>query len=294
MPKALPPLCGLSGKSLLETHFEKGIAKNMKRVLALFALIMLLSACTAPIAPPPGIQVDPAVTDTAPAEQATADVRAQIATDPALPANEKPGTKDDPASDLLVGKVDDKGPSVIIVGELRNKSKQWITGFQVVVTYYDAGGTLIYTDEVPGEMTSIEPGKTAPFKVITDKTRFSGEYASYKIQYRRGLSDTPSYDLVTTGLDDKGVKYKIAEIVGQVYNYGKSVCDFPMVAVAYYNSNGQVIAVSGNYVTSTADQKASLQPGDKADFDLLTQIEEPYQSLKLWAACKYVDGKPSP
>jgi len=262
----------------------------MKRVLALLA-ILLLTACTAPIAPPPE-----ATMPLSPVEQetATVDVQPQAAAAPTLaPTNSN--ARNDPASELQVGRVNDAGSSVVIVGELRNTGTQWITGFGVVATYYDAGGNLIYTDEVPGEMTSIEPGATAPFKVISDKARFSGEYASYKIQYRRALSDVPSYMLAKTDIVDKGVSSNIAEVQGKVYNSGKAVCDYPIVAVAYYDANGQVIAVTGNYVLPDASGKIpSLKPEEKADFKLLTNIDEPYQTLNVWAACKYVDGNPSP
>jgi hypothetical protein len=137
-----------------------------------------------------------------------------------------------------------------IVGEVGNGLPSSVTGVQVQIGLYDAGGVLITTDDASTQLSGLAPGEKGGFVDIVNPA--SG-YASYKIL---GVTDAvspsaPYHNFVLHNLSDVVGAGGVHDLTGTATNSGYYVAQNVRAFFTFYNQAGTVVDVDDQPITPT-------------------------------------------
>jgi hypothetical protein len=152
--------------------------------------------------------------------------------------------------------------SHIIVGEILNTSPGRLRFVEVVATYYDADERMIATGSTFAELSIVEAGSRAPFRLVT--SALPPSFHRYALRMNHSVTDQASLDLEILShgafLDDAGAHH----IVGELRNPLGFPITSARVVATYYNSANQPIRVE-----TTLNDAATLETGQTASFELV-------------------------
>jgi hypothetical protein len=149
-----------------------------------------------------------------------------------------------------------------VVGEVINRGGKNLRFVEVLASFYDGGGQLIATGSTFAEMSVIEPGGVAPFRLVTLDPPPS--LADYQLRSDYVTSDAGPLSLDVLGhsasVGDNG-RY---QIVGEIRNPHDFAVRFPEIVATYYNPSHQVVRVEVVFA-----QQETLQPGEVSAFEIV-------------------------
>jgi hypothetical protein len=149
-----------------------------------------------------------------------------------------------------------------VVGEVINRSGENLRFVEILASFYDGGGQLVGTGSTFAEMSILEPGGVAPFRLVTLDPPPS--LADYKLR-----SDYLTSSVGPLGLDVIRHSASVAEngwhhIAGEIRNPHDFAVKFPEIVATYYNPSHQVVRVEAVF-----GQQESLQPGEVSAFEIV-------------------------
>jgi len=161
-----------------------------------------------------------------------------------------------------------------VVGEVLNTTQDNLRFVEILASFYDGGGQLISTGSTFSEMSIIEPGGVAPFKLATLDPPPS--LADYKLR-----ADYLTSSVGPLGLEVVGNSSHVTEngwhyIVGEVRNPHEFPVRFPEIVATYYNSSHQVLRVEVAFGALEL-----LQPGEVSPFEIV--LVDPPGDLQHYA-----------
>jgi hypothetical protein len=149
-----------------------------------------------------------------------------------------------------------------VVGEVINRTGENLHFVEILASFYDAGGQLISTGSTFAEMSIIEPGGVAPFRLET--LDLPSSPADYQLRSDYLTSSTGPLGLEVVGhsafVGDNGWHH----VVGEIRNPHDFVVKFPEVVATYYNPSHQVVRVEVVF-----GQQETLQPGETTAFEIV-------------------------
>jgi len=152
----------------------------------------------------------------------------------------------------------------VVVGAIENTLKTNIKDVNVTATFYDLDDALIGTRATPLELAILKPNQRVPFKIYL---LVNSTAAATDINYELSLefvetTEEPIEELVilnqTPSIDSDG--YHI--ITGEVQHKGSMTAYAVKLVCIYYDSEGNVLAVSH------ADVSAVMDPDETSPFEL--------------------------
>ena len=149
-----------------------------------------------------------------------------------------------------------------VVGEVINRSGENLRFVEILASFYDGGGQLIATGSTFAEISVIQPGGAAPFRLVTLDPPPS--LADYELR-----SDYVTSEAGPLGLDVLGHSASVGDngryqISGEVRNPHDFVVRFPEIVATFYNPSHQVVRVEVVFA-----QQETLQPGEVSAFEIV-------------------------
>jgi hypothetical protein len=149
-----------------------------------------------------------------------------------------------------------------VVGEVINRTGENLRFVEILASFYDGGGQLIATGSTFAEMSVIEPGGVAPFRLETLDP--PPALADYELR-----SDYATSSEGPLGLQVMRHSASVAEngwhhIVGEIRNPHDFAVKFPQIVATYYNPSHQVLRVEAVF-----GQQESLQSGQVSAFEIV-------------------------
>ncbi len=149
-----------------------------------------------------------------------------------------------------------------VVGEVLNKTASNLWFVQILATFYDGNGQVIGGGATFTELSILEAGSSAPFKLATLDP--PSDLASYKLSfdYQTTAQSPLSVEIVefSSFSDEAGGHH----IVGDVRNNHEFAVKFPEVIATYYDASHNVIRVE-----MALSQLNTIQPGETAAFEVV-------------------------
>jgi hypothetical protein len=161
-----------------------------------------------------------------------------------------------------------------VVGEVLNTTQSNLWFVQILVTFYDSAGQVIGGGSTYTELSIVEAGSSAPFKLATLDP--PPALASYKLSFDYQATDQSplSVELLdySSFSDDAGWHH----IVGDVRNDHDFAVKFPEIIATYYDASHKVIRVE-----MALSQLNTIQPGEISPFEVV--LPDPPPELHHYA-----------
>ena len=161
--------------------------------------------------------------------------------------------------------------SLYTAGEVRNNTGGSIEFVKVVVTYYDAAGTVTNVDYTYTDIDILGPGQKGPFKIFADDRPYNTY--TFSVDYRTTMDLPPSGTSVTNL--DIWTEFGSTRFTGEVQNDSSSNIRFVKVIATFYDNAGTVADVSSTYLPAEI-----LGSSQKGCFKLYA-TDRPYNSYAL-------------
>ena len=152
----------------------------------------------------------------------------------------------------------------VVAGVIENTLKTNIASVNVSATFYDAENKLIGTRETPAELEILKPNQRVPFRIyllVNSTTVITDINYEFTLEYVETIEE-PIEGLVilnqTPSIDKDG--YYI--ISGEVQHQGSMTAHAVKLLCTYYDSDGNVLAVSH------ADVSAVMDPDETRSFKI--------------------------
>jgi hypothetical protein len=149
-----------------------------------------------------------------------------------------------------------------VVGEVVNRTEDNLRFVEVLASFYDAGGQLVGTGSTFTELSVIEAGGSAPFKLATLDP--PPTLASYKLRTDYlTTSEAPLQAEVVSHSEyvaDNGWYY----IVGEIRNPNAFRVKFPKLVATYYNATHEVVRVE-----MALSELETLEPEQTSPFEVV-------------------------
>lgn len=151
-----------------------------------------------------------------------------------------------------------------IVGEIQNSGSAKAEFVSLTVDEYDAGGSLIGTDNTFSQVTVLSPGQRSSFiPVYVDLTaKPSFDHAVITSIDDRVATD-PQNQWFNTTVNAPTTDSAGQHIVGSVRNLNSTPSQFVTVLFTFLNANGQVVDTNSTFANTS---NAIVQPGASVGF----------------------------
>jgi hypothetical protein len=149
-----------------------------------------------------------------------------------------------------------------VVGEVVNTTGENLRFVEIMATFYDGDGQVVGTGSTFAELSIIEAGSSAPFKLATLDPPPS--LASYKLRADYVTSNQAALQLEVlnhSAFVDESGWYRI---VGEIRNPYDVLVKFPEIVATYYSATHQVIRVEVAFSEIDA-----LHPGQASLFEVV-------------------------
>jgi hypothetical protein len=160
-----------------------------------------------------------------------------------------------------------------LVGEVLNGTADTLRFVEVLATFYDADGQPAGTGSTFTELSIIEPGNTAPFKLTTLNPPALGHY-DLRVDYT--TTTQPPIRLEITGhsgsVGDSGWYY----VTGEVRNPHDFTVKFPEIVATYFSATHEVVRVEVDFA-----EVDPLEPGHSSPFEVV--LTDPPADLQHYA-----------
>lgn len=203
--------------------------------------------------------------------------QAETAMPTAVPAMTGPAAAPNPSSAIefqgVTAYLDNTG-SHYLVGEVLNRTQDNLRFVEILASFYDSDGQLISTGSTFSELSIIEPGGVAPFKLaILDPPPSLADY-KLRADYLTSNTDPLALEVVnhSSQVAENGWHY----IAGEVRNPHEFPVRFPEIVATYYNPSHQVLRVE-----AVLGALELLQPGDVTPFEIV--LVDPPDDLQHYA-----------
>jgi uncharacterized protein YbaR (Trm112 family) len=160
-----------------------------------------------------------------------------------------------------------------LVGEVLNRTGDTLRFIEVLATFYDADGQLVSTGSTFTELSIIEPGSTAPFKLTTLNPPALGHY-DLRVDY--STTTQPPIRLEIIGHSGSAADSGWYHVTGEVRNPHDFAIKFPEIVATYYNATHEVIRVGIAF-----GEQDPLQPGQSSPFEVV--LTDPPADLQHYA-----------
>jgi hypothetical protein len=149
-----------------------------------------------------------------------------------------------------------------VVGEVVNMMGDNLRFVEVLASFYDADGQLVGTGSTFTELSIVEAGGSAPFKLATLNPPPS--LANYKLR-----ADYLTTDLVLLRVEVVSHSEYVADngwhyIVGEIRNPNGFRVKFPKLVATYYNATHEVVRVEMAF-----SELDTLEPGQTSAFEVV-------------------------
>jgi hypothetical protein len=161
-----------------------------------------------------------------------------------------------------------------VVGEVLNTTTSNLWFVEILATFYDGNGQVIGGGSTFTELSIVEAGSSAPFKLATLDP--PPDLTTYQLSF--DYQSTAESSLSVQVLDFSSFSDEAGghHIVGDVRNdYGFAV-KFPEIIATYYNASHEVIRVE-----MALSQLNTLQPGEISPFEVV--LADPPPELHHYA-----------
>ena len=148
-----------------------------------------------------------------------------------------------------------------LVGEVLNETADTLRFVEVLATFYDADGQLVGTGSTFTELSIIEPGSTAPFKMTTLNPPAVGRY-DLRVDY--STTTQPAIRLEVTGHSGSAAESGWYHVTGEVRNPHGFAVKFPEIVATYYNATHEVVRVEVDFA-----EVDPLEPGQASAFEVV-------------------------
>jgi len=154
-----------------------------------------------------------------------------------------------------------------VIGVVRNNLETNIESVNVTATFFDAESNLIAIRNASTESKIIEPDQRVPFEVylLLDLAKEAPDRYELTLSYVKTSKET------IAGLEIVNRNWHVNEttgyhiVTGEIQNKGQQKASGVKILCTYYDSEGNVKAVSHTYISST------LYGGEKAAFEISSE-----------------------
>ena len=160
-----------------------------------------------------------------------------------------------------------------LVGEVLNRTADTLRFIEVLATFYDADGQLVGTGSTFTELSIIEPGSTAPFKLTTLDPPALGHY-DLRVDY--STTTQPPIRLEIASHSGSAADTGWYHVTGEVRNPHDFTIRFPEIVATYYNATHDVVRVEVDFA-----KVDPLEPGQSAPFEVV--LTDPPADLQHYA-----------
>ena len=160
-----------------------------------------------------------------------------------------------------------------LVGEVLNGTADTLRFVEVLATFYDADGQLVGTGSTFTELSIIEQGSTAPFKMTTLNPPAVGRY-DLRVDY--STTTQPPIRLEIAGHSGSASETGWYHVTGEVRNPHDFTIKFPEIVATYYNATHEVIRVEVDFA-----EVDPLEPGQSSPFEVV--LTDPPADLQHYA-----------
>ncbi len=190
-----------------------------------------------------------------------------------------------------------------IVGEVRNKSKDWLYKPRLRIDFFDPAGQPIRSESIatavaedkgmePHEFVYtdhgfIAPGASGLFHFIRDTSKIKGKYGSHKLSVAtaRKVSAAPSVEI--EGLDiKKDSDSDKRNVVGRIKSKGPMGCISAQAIIALYSAEGKLVKVETERPEGSYGK--ALAAGQTLAFRTGIWPEDGFSvgTIKVWGDCE--------
>lgn len=81
---------------------------------------------------------------------------------------------------LQIGSQENGLGELVLIGEVQNTGDAPLEYVEIIGTFYDADGAMVWTDSTYLDLETIEPGQSSPFRMLPSVS--ASDVASYRIQ----------------------------------------------------------------------------------------------------------------
>jgi hypothetical protein len=237
----------------------------------------------------PGAAYNYRVTQFEPGQEVVlAQVNAVTPNDPSTPSRPNPPAVEVtpaptalPPDTVLLGllsdnSVTDNFETMTIVGEVRNDANLHVGQAKIMVTFYDAAGSINGTATGETILDVLSPGEVSPFAITLERPAGMVSYSLRAVARPAAPKLTPQLAVVETRRyeDEAGFLH----IKGTIENVGTLEAKRARVAVIIYEGNGQIINAG-----LAASTPATLLPGAKAAYEVAFSSYNGYAIHKVIA-----------
>ena len=149
-----------------------------------------------------------------------------------------------------------------VVGEVVNMTEDNLRFVEVLASFYDAEGQLVGTGSTFTELSIVEAGSSAPFKLATLDP--PPTLASYRLRVDYLITNQALLQVEVVShseyVDDSGWHH----IVGEIRNPNGFRVKFPKLVATYYNATHEVVRVEMAF-----SALETLEPGQTSAFELV-------------------------
>jgi hypothetical protein len=214
--------------------------------------------------------------------QPTATASEVVPTETAVPTDTPaPSPSPSPEPTAVTGLVEFQGVtdyvsgtgSHYLVGEVLNQTGDSLRFVEVLATFYDGGGQAVGTGSTFAELSIVEPGSTAPFKLTTLDPPEVGDY-DLRVDYETTTQAPIRLEIVGHSAAADGSGWY--RVTGEVRNPHDFAVKFPEVVATYYNATHDVIRVEADFGDLDV-----LEPGQSSPFEVV--LTDPPADLHHYA-----------
>jgi len=160
-----------------------------------------------------------------------------------------------------------------LVGEVLNETADSLRFVEVLATLYDDAGQVVGTGSTFTELSIVEPGSSAPFKLTTINPPAVASY-DLRVDFATTTQTPITLEILGhTGATDGSGWYRVT---GEVRNPHDFPVKFPEIVATFYSATHDVVRVEG--VFSEADL---LDPGQVSSFEVV--VPDPPDNLHHYA-----------
>jgi len=166
-----------------------------------------------------------------------------------------------------------------LVGEVENTGESNCDYVKIVAGFYDAEGTVVAVDYTYAELDIVLAGDKSPFELsVEDLPAFD----HYELWVEGEPTSEEPYGDFEVDVAREYEQYGYYYLAGEVKNTGEKDCEFVKIVVAFYDAEGQVIAVDYTYT------ELDVVPANGASpFELAVDNLPAFDHYELW-----VEGSP--
>lgn len=253
-----------------------------RRIWPLFPIMVSLLACKA------GKQLAPEQTPTPESETPAASA-------PITPVSTtRAASRGRVALKVIEGKARTQHGFIVIPGEVKNDTGQWLRSVRVTVELLDAAGKPIDVNSIAGAEGRPEgvvaaryvvpPGEVAVFRYTRDLKKLARPYASFRLTADGKISDNSQTATTSNIATDKDT-LDFHRVRGRITSTGSAGCRSPQAVIGLYASDGKLWDVKSTYVDAWF-QKV-MPTGDAADFEYraIDGQNGVFSRIQVWGDC---------